>query len=186
VDVVTLLRSRRSIRHYHERLVPEEMLRQLLEAAMAAPTACNSQPWEFVVVTQPEVMAQLRGRLLFARYNASAAIAVCGNPGRAHNSAGERYWVQDYSAATENILIAAAALGLGGVWIGVYPLPSVIAPVREVLNLPEQVTPLSLVYVGYPAESPPPSQRYDEHRVYWEQYEPRERRAKTKNAKMHA
>jgi nitroreductase len=162
------------------------MLRLLLQAAMAAPTAANSQPWEFVVVTDPEMLDRLRGRLLFARYNAPAAIVVCGHPEIANNSAGRQYWVQDCSAATQNILIAATGLGLGAVWIGVYPLPSVIAPVREILGLPEEVMPLSLVYVGYPAETPPPSDRYDARRVYWERYEPRKHRARVKNAKHKA
>lgn len=150
---------------------------------MAAPTAANSQPWEFVVVTLPDTLALIRDRLLFARYNAPAAIVVCGNLEIANNTAARNFWVQDCSAATENILIAAAALGLGSVWIGIYPLPSVIEPVRGILGLPPNVTPLSLVYVGYPAEERPPSERYDEERVYWEQYEPRKRRARLKNAK---
>jgi nitroreductase len=183
MDVVDLLRSRRSIRAFAERPVPPEVLTRLLVAAMTAPSACNSQPWEFVVVTQPETMDRLRSKLLFARYNAPAAIAVCANPGIAHSAVARHYWVQDCSAATQNILIAATGLGLGAVWIGVYPLPSVIAPVRQTLGLPEHVTPLALVYVGYPAESKPPSDRYDERRVYWEQYDPRKRRARHKNAK---
>jgi nitroreductase len=163
VDAYAVLCARRSIRSYQDRPVPQELLRALLEAAMAAPTAANSRPWEFVVVTAPDTLALLRERLLFARYNAPAAIVVC--------------------AATENILIAAAALDLGAVWIGVYPMPGVIKPVRDILGLPENVTPLSLVYLGYPAEERPPSERYDERRVYWEQYEPRKRRARIKNAK---
>jgi nitroreductase len=183
MDAYAVLCARRSICKYQERPVPPETLRALLEAAMAAPTAANSQPWEFVVITQPETLASLREKLLFARYYAPAAIAVLGNPEIANNTVGRQFWVQDCSAATENILIAAAALGLGAVWIGVYPQPSVIKPVREILGLPENVTPLSLVYVGYPAEERPPSERYDEKRVYWEQYEPRKRRARRKNAK---
>jgi nitroreductase len=188
VDVIDLLRSRRSVRAYEDRPVAPDLLRQLLVAAMAAPSACNSQPWEFVVVTQPETLEHLRAKLLFARYNAPAAIAVCANLRIAHSSAAQHYWVQDCSAATENILIAATGLGLGAVWIGVYPLPSVMAPVRQILGLPEDVTPLSLVYVGYPAEQNPPNDgeghgRYEERRVYWEQYEPRKRRARKKNAK---
>jgi nitroreductase len=183
VDAYAVLCARRSIRSYQDRPVPQELLRALLEAAMAAPTAANSRPWEFVVVTAPDTLALLRERLLFARYNAPAAIVVCGNPDVANNTAGRQFWVQDCSAATENILIAAAALDLGAVWIGVYPMPGVIKPVRDILGLPENVTPLSLVYLGYPAEERPPSERYDERRVYWEQYEPRKRRARIKNAK---
>lgn len=184
-DIVDLLRSRRSVRAYEDRPVAPELLRRLLVAAMAAPSASNSQPWEFVVITRPAILERLRSKLLFARYNAPAAIAVCANLRIAHNSAAQHYWVQDCSAATQNILIAAAGLGLGSVWIGVYPLPSVMAPVRQVLALPEDVTPLSLVYVGHPTEHEPPNghDRYEERRVYWEQYEPRKRRARKKNAK---
>lgn len=185
-DILETIFKRRSVRQFTAQPLEQEMIHCLLEAAMAAPTACNSQPWEFVVVTEPAVLDQLRSKLLFARYNAPCVVAVCGNPGIAHNKAGRDYWVQDCSAAMENLLIAAAGLGLGAVWIGVYPVPSVIRPVREVLNLPEAVTPLGLAMVGYPAEGalPHPRTQYAEHRVHWQVYEPRKPRAKIKNAKF--
>jgi nitroreductase len=182
-DIMEIIFKRRSIRHYADRPVGQEQLTLLLQAAMAAPTACNSQPWEFIVVTERAILDRLREKLLSARYNAPAAIVVCGNPAIAHDSAGERYWVQDCSAATENILIAAAGLGLGTVWIGVYPLPSTIGAVRAILAIPDHVTPLCLVYVGYPAAEKAPRTQYDDHRVYWQQYEPRKKGAKLKNAK---
>jgi nitroreductase len=150
---------------------------------MSAPTACNSQPWEFIVVTEPDVLSLLREKFLFARYNAPAAIVVCGNIDIANNSAGRDHWIQDCSAATENILIAAAGMGLGAVWIGVYPYPSKIKPVKDALGIPENVTPLSMIYVGHPAKTKEPRTQYDEHRVYWQCYEPRKRRPKSKNAK---
>lgn len=183
-DIIDIILSRRSIRQFTAEPVDHETLTLLLKAAMSAPTACNSQPWEFVVVTEPDVLAHLREKNLFARYNAPAAIVVCGNIGIANSSAGREHWVQDCSAATENILIAAAGMGLGAVWIGVYPYPSKIKPVAEVLGIPENVTPLSMVYVGHPAETKEPRTQYDEHRVYWQCYEPRKRRPKIKNAKF--
>lgn len=158
------------------------LLRAATEGS-AAPTAANSQPWEFVVVTEPERLARLREKLLFGRYNAPAAIVVCANQRVANNSAAQHYWVQDCSAATENVLLGPVALGLGAVWIGVHPIPGVARAVSVVLGIPDEVAPLGVVYVGYPAEEKPPSERYDERRVYWEEYEPRKRRAKTKNAK---
>lgn len=182
-DVMEYILRRRSIRAYQPREVEPEKLELLLRAAMAAPTACNSQPWEFVVVTDQEVLAELTGKLYAGHYNPAAAIAILGNPQIANNSAAKHFWVQDCSAAAENILIAAAGMDLGAVWIGVYPLPTVIKPVAEVLHLPEQVIPLGVIYVGYPAESKPPRTQYDPHRVYWQHYEPRKRRAKLKNAK---
>jgi nitroreductase len=182
-DILGAIFQRRSVRHYTEQEVEREKLDFLLQAAMAAPNACNSQPWEFVVVTDVGIMARLRGALYAGHYNAPCAIVVSGNLGIANNSAARYYWVQDCSAATENILIAATALGLGTVWIGAYPLPSVIKPVSEILNLADGVVPLSIVYVGYPAEEKPARTQYDEHRVYWDQYAPRKPRGKTKNAK---
>jgi nitroreductase len=182
-EIIDIILSRRSIRQFKAETVDDETLTLLLKAAMSAPTACNSQPWEFIVVTQKEMLDQIRAKILFARYNASAAIVVCGNVNIANNSAARDHWVQDCSAATENILIAAAGLGLGAVWIGIYPYPSKIKPVAEVLGIPEHVTPLSMVYIGYPAETKEPRTQYDEHRVYWQSYEPRKRRPKIKNAK---
>lgn len=182
-DILDIILRRRSIRRYSTQPVEQEKIIQLLQAAMAAPNAANSQPWEFIVVTDKDVLEKLQANLRFARYNAPAAIVVCGNLEIANNSAARFYWVQDCSAATENILIAATGLGLGSVWIGVYPLPSVIKPVCEILNIPEGVIPLCVIYLGYPAEEKAPRTQYDERRVYWQQYEPRKKRRKIKNAK---
>ena len=182
-EIIDILLSRRSIRQFTPAPVGRETLILLLKAAMSAPTACNSQPWEFIVVTEPEVLARIREKFLFARYNAPAAIVVCGNEKIANNSAAREHWVQDCSAAMENILIAAAGMGLGAVWIGVHPYPSKIKPLAEALGIPENVTPLGMAYVGHPAETKEPRTQYDEHRVYWQCYEPRKRRPKIKNAK---
>lgn len=182
-DVMELIFSRRSIRQFTPDPVDNETLILLLKAAMAAPSACNSHPWEFIVVTEKETLDFIRERFLFARYNAPAAIVVCGNIRTANNSVARDHWVMDCSAATENILIAATGLGLGAVWIGVYPLPSRIRILAELLGMPEHVTPLCMVYVGHPAEQKKSRTNYDEHRVYWQGYEARKRRAKIKNAK---
>ena len=182
-QILDVIKARRSIRAYQDRPVDREDLICLLEAAMAAPTACNSQPWDFIVIDEPEGMAALRRTLRFGPYNAPAAIVVCGNPERAHNAEGRKYWVQDCAAATENVLIAATGLGLGTVWIGIYPLPSVIKPVVKLLGLPESVTPLCAVYVGYPAEQKRPRTQFDAYHVYWQRWEPRKKRARLKHAR---
>ncbi len=183
MDILSVIFSRRSIRKYQERRVEREILTSLLQAAMAAPTAANARPWEFVVVDEPENLLQLKAVLPFGQYNAPAAIVVCGNPDIGSNTAGRFYWVQDCSAALENMLIAAAGIGLGSVWIGVYPLESRVKGLRTALNMPENVTPLGVMYVGYPAEQKEARTQYDDHRVYWQVYEERKRRAKEKNAK---
>jgi nitroreductase len=163
--------------------VDREILVKLLQAAMAAPTAANAQPWEFVVVDEPESLEKLKENLPFGHYNTPAAIVVCGNPELSHNTAGRFYWVQDCSAAVENILIAAAGMDLGTVWIGIYPHESRVGIIRKVLNMPDHVTPLGAVYVGYPAEKKEARTQYDEHRVHWQVYEERKRRSKLKDAK---
>jgi len=161
---------RRSIRKYTAQPVEPEKLELLLRAAMAAPSAMNCKPWEFVVVTDPEELAQFRRRLLFGDRNAPAAVVVCGNPFRSANPAAHLFWVQDCSAATENILVAAAGLGLATVWIGVHPVKEFVRIVRQVVGLPRHVTPLCIVYVGYAAEEKPSRTQYDEGRVHRQRY----------------
>jgi nitroreductase len=181
--VIDIIFQRRSIRKYTDQPVEPEKIELLLKAAMAAPSAVNSQPWEFVVVTENEMLEKLRGKLLFGRYNAPVAITVCGSPKVALSPAGKKYWIQDCSAAIENILIAAVGLGLGTVWIGVYPIEPAVKSVRQVLNIPEEVTPLGVIYVGYPGETKEARTRYNERLIHWQQYEPRKQRVKQKNTK---
>lgn len=169
-DIMSYIFSRRSIRKYLDKDVDRDNLVLLLEAAMSAPTASNNQPWEFVVVTEKEKMYDLRKTLDSAKYNAPAAIVVCGNMKFAKGEM-QKYWIQDCSAAIENILLAAAGLELGGVWIAVYPNPSSIKSVSDILNIPEHVIPLGITYIGYPGEEKEPRTQFDEQRIFWEQYD---------------
>jgi nitroreductase len=159
---------RRSIRKYTDRPVKPEKLDLLLQAGMAAPSAMNCKPWEFVVVTEAERLAQFRTRLLFGDRNAPAAIVVCGHPALSANPTARLFWVQDCSAAAENILIAATGLGLGTVWIGVHPVAQFVKTVRQIVGLPRGVTPLCIVYVGYAVEQKPARTQYDPARVHKE------------------
>ena len=170
MTVLDTIFQRRSIREYADRAVPREVLVDLLRAAMAAPSAVNKQPWEFVVVTRPERMVDLQAVLSYGRYNAPAAVVVCGVPEAAQNEPTGSYWVQDCSAATENLLIAAVGLGLGTVWTGVYPVAERVRDVQRVLGLPPRVVPLGVILVGYPAEEKPARTQYREERVHWELY----------------
>lgn len=162
--------ARRSIRKYRDQPVEKEKLEILLKAAMAAPSARNGKPWEFVVVTQPEGMAKVRSVMIFGRYNAPAAIIVCGNTSFIRRPLSQSFWVQDCSAATENILLAAVELGLGTVWLGVHPIPNFSKGISKVLSLPKTIKPLNVIYVGYPAEEKPPRTQYDQGRVHWEKF----------------
>lgn len=159
--------SRRSIRKYTPDLVSEEDIKTLLEAAMAAPSASNRKPWHLVVVTGRETLDKLADSHRYGKmlYDAPLCVAVCGD-----TSTSERFWVQDCSAATENLLLAATALGLGAVWLGVHPSEERVADIREVLGIPEGVTPLNLVSIGHPAEEKEPRTQYDEERVHREKW----------------
>jgi nitroreductase len=161
---------RRSIRKYTDQPVEPEKLDLLMQAAMAAPSAMNCKPWEFVVVTNPEKIMQFRKRLVFGNRNAPAVIVVCGNPSLSPNPAARLFWQQDCSLAAQNILIAATSLGLGTVWIGVHPVAEFVRVVRDVVGLPRHVIPLALLYVGYPAEEKSSRTQYDESRVHRGQY----------------
>lgn len=166
-DVINTILKRRSIRKFTDQPVEKEIMVQLLQAAMAAPSASNGQPWEFVVITEIEVMDRLRSTLMFGKMNAPGAICVLGSSRMQKNKAGDKFWVQDCSAATENILLAANALGLGSVWVGIHPVALFKLRVSEILNLPEGTTPLNLIYIGYPAEEKEPRTQYEDARVQW-------------------
>ena len=173
--------KRRSIRKFMDKPIKKELIIDLLKAGMAAPSACNNQPWEFIVVS--DNIEKLRNVMFFGNYNAPLAIVVCGNLKLAKGGL-ERYWVQDCSAAIENILLAATSFDLGSVWIGLHPIESAVGPVRELLDLPEFVEPLGVALVGYPAEEKEPRTQYNEKRVYWEQYDKnRKHRTRSKNMK---
>lgn len=161
---------RRSTRKFLQQPVEEEKLDLLLRAAMAAPSATNSLPWEFVVVTEEEKLAGLRNIAPFGKFNAPAAIVVCGSMKVAGNPSGRMFWVQDCSAATENILLAAVELGLGACWIGIHPIPLIGPAVARYLKMPRGVQPLNLIYVGYPEFVKNPRTQYLAERIHWQEY----------------
>ena len=166
MDAYQAILTRRSIRQYTDQAVPPEVIRQLLAAAMQAPSAGNGQPWLFVVATERRVLDALAGVLPYGKMllQAPLGVIVCGD---LRMDPGRRYWVQDCSAATENLLLAAHALGLGAVWLGVYPQDDRVKALRIVLGLPEGVIPLAAIAIGYPAETIAPVDRYSEQRVHY-------------------
>ena len=165
-DLLDTIKKRRSIRRYTAQTVTDERIRQLLEAAMAAPSASNIQPWEFVVVNDPDLKRQLAQTHTWSSMAADAAVVfvVCGNERASH------HWVEDASAATENLLLAVTALGLGAVWVGIYPNTDREAHVRRVLAIPREMRVLCLVPVGHPAEEKPPQTKYKESKVHHERW----------------
>jgi len=169
-DILEHILSRRSIRKYTDQAVARKEILRLLEAGMAAPSASNRQPWEFIVVTDGELLAKLRKGLVFGRYQAPVAIVVCGNMRRAWAGPARGFWIQDCSAAAENILLAATGLGLGAVWIGVHPIKPLARVVSRVLSFPKHIVPLGVIYVGHPAETKEPRTQYDQAKVSWQRY----------------
>lgn len=169
-ETLNYIFRRRSMRIFLQQPVEEEKLELLLMAAMAAPTATNSQPWEFVVVTEEERLAGLRSIAPFGKFYAPAAIVVCGSMRVAANPSGRMFWVQDCSAATQNILLGAVELGLGACWIGIHPIPLIGPAVAKHLKLPRGVQPLNLIYIGYPEHPKNPRTQYLPERVHWQEY----------------
>lgn len=164
MDAVETILSRRSIRRYTSQKVSDQVIRELLQAAMSAPSASNEQPWHFIVLHDPKILREIPK---FHPYSgmlreAPIALLVCVDL----DMGTEGFLVQDGSAATENILIAAHAKGLGAVWLGVYPLRERITGMRKLLNIPERILPLSLVSIGFPAEKIPKEDRFQPSRVH--------------------
>ncbi|EQB88005.1 nitroreductase [Clostridium punense] len=157
--------KRRSIRKYKDIKVSDEFVEDLLRAAMAAPSAGNEQPWEFVVLRDKEVMKRITEIHPYSKMllNSDVAIVICGDE---EKEVFKGYWVQDCSAATENILLAAQDMGLGAVWLGVYPIADRVEKIKELLGLPDNVIPLSIVPVGYPDEEKTPADRFDKTRIH--------------------
>jgi nitroreductase len=169
MEAMEAILSRRSIRSYTRQLVPEELIQELLEAGMSAPSSGNQQPWQFILINDRKILDEIPEHHPYARMltEAPLAIAVCGDM---HLEKNKGMWVQDCSAATENILIAAQAKGLGAVWLGVFPREERVLAMRKLLNIPEHVIPLSVIAIGYPGEQKPPAKRFNEARIHYNQW----------------
>lgn len=159
--------KRRSVRKYTSEPVSDEMIEALMHAAMSGPSAVNRMPWDFYVVTDPETLAKLRKASHFTNIQAPLVIVVCGNLNRALPLQMAEYWVQDCSAATENILLRAVDLGLGTCWCGILPQKGPMAKVQEILGLSAKQVPLNVIHVGHPAEQPTPRDQYNEKYVHY-------------------
>lgn len=170
--VMENLMTRTSIRAYQDRPVEDEKVEQLLRAAMAAPTAGNRQPWKFVVIKDKQTLKAISGHFNTMKMaeHAPLAIVVCGDMDNTYPADGRDYWVEDTSAATENLLLAAHALGLGAVWCGIYPLQERVAYLKDLLSLPENIVPLNVVPVGYPAENPKPKDKWKPENIHYEKW----------------
>lgn len=168
---LTLIFARRSVRQFTSREVGDAEVRDLLDAAMSAPSAVGKDPWQFIVVRNPGTRRRLTEALPNGQFlvQAPVAIVVCGDRNLVHDHQ-ESYLLQDCSAAVENLLIAAPALGLGACWTGVHPRPERVEAVGKLFALPAHVLPVAVVAVGHPAQMPPPRSRWNEAAVHREKW----------------
>lgn len=168
--VLNVIQNRKSVRRYTDQAVSKEEINTLLKAGMAAPTAGNKQPWAFVAVSDKQILAKLGDALPYAKMTktASAAIVVCGDLTKTFDGEVESlYWVQDASAASENILLAVEAMELGAVWTGVYPMMERVELVQDILDIDEHLVPLNVIAIGHPDGDTPAKDKWKEENIIW-------------------
>ncbi|MDR0385311.1 MAG: nitroreductase family protein [Prevotellaceae bacterium] len=165
--VLSVIHSRKSVRNFIAgKTIPDATLDLIVAAGMAAASAMNLQPRHFIVIDERAVMDALSDDLPYAKmlYHASAAIVVCGDT--AITAGNLSFWEFDCSLASGNILLAVEAAGLGAVWTAVHPDAKRIATVRKILNLPENIIPLNVIPVGYPAGNDTPTDKFDSKKIH--------------------
>ncbi|MGC9324850.1 MAG: nitroreductase family protein [Desulfomonilia bacterium] len=170
MDVFEAIHTRRSVREYEDTPIPDDILEKVLRAAMNAPSAKNEQPWHFVVITDRDILEQVPTFHPYAEMvlKAPVVIAVCADS--TLERAAHGYWIADCSAATQNILLAAHALGLGAVWAGIFPQEERMKGLQKLLGLPEHVLPLALVPMGYPRKKGKHKDRFLPERIHYNRW----------------
>lgn len=171
-DMLDCIMTRASVRTYTDEQISDDLIEKILRAGMAAPSAVNKQPWEFVVVKDSAMCIALADSLKNMHMLAGAplGIVVCGNLDKAIDGEGESYWIQDCSAVTENMLLAAHAMGLGAVWCGVYPITDRVDYMKKMLEMPENIIPLNMVVFGYPKDETAPKDKWKPENIHLEKY----------------
>lgn len=165
MESLEALKTRRSIRKYKEGKISEDIIKELLNCAMYSPSAFDYQPWHFIVIDKREMFDNILKAAAHAEMikEASHAIILCGDKKLEENIG---LLIQDLSAATQNLLLAAHTYGLGAVWVGIYPFEEIVKGIKEVFNLPENIIPVSMAVIGYPGETPEQPERYKKERVH--------------------
>ncbi|SHF45161.1 nitroreductase family protein [Dysgonomonas macrotermitis] len=166
---ISVIHKRTSIRQFTDQKLTKEQLETLVRAGMAAPSSVNAQPWHFIIVDDPELLQLIGGSVNTSKSvsEAPAAILVCGDMHKAKEGWLQQYWIQDCSAASQNILLAATSMGLGAVWTSIYPAEDRIKKVAEILSLPNYIIPLNVIPVGYPKTPKQPMDKWKPTNVSW-------------------
>jgi nitroreductase len=172
MDTIKTILERRSVRRYTKAPVPREILLQLAKAGMAAPSSRDARHFRFIMVDDPLLIDQLGDGLPYAKMLLTArhAIIVASDLNMAYDAASTDYWVQDCSAAAENILLAAKALGLGSCWTAAHPRPERVALVKKILALPEHISPLCVIAIGVPTGEDKPREKYNAAHVHFNKW----------------
>ncbi len=167
-STVEIIQTRASVRQFTMQKPTEEQIDTLLRCAFSAPTAMNKQPWHFMVIDEPALLQKIGESFPYSRVanNCQVCFVPCGDMTLALEGNSKDFWIQDVSAATENLLLAAHAMGLGAVWTGLYPDVERVGLLRELLGLPDHIVPLCIVPVGYPAEQPAVKDKYKAERIH--------------------
>lgn len=169
METIKAILTRRSIRKYADKAIAAEHYEVMLKAAMHAPSARNRQPWHFILINERPVLKSLSEvspswKMLD---EAAGAIVICGDPELEES---ESFIIQDCSAATQNILLAAHELGLGTVWLGVHPKEDRLIPLKNILHIPEHIVPVSMIAIGNPAEEREQPDRYNTGRIHQDRW----------------
>ena len=169
--VIENILTRKSVRYFTGDTITQAQIETLLRCAMAAPSAMNKQPWAFIVVTDPAQLQRIGCEMpnTRCRNHPACAFVPCGDLSKALESRPD-FWVNDVSAATENLLLAAHAMGLGAVWTGIHPDPDRVVQLQAILQLPEHIVPLCAVPVGVPAESPAVKEKFNEENIHYNRW----------------
>lgn len=158
--------ARRSIRKYKDQEISDDIIKELLTLGMAAPSACNRQPWEFYVIKNKQIIDKLSTNDIVHSFPSPLKIVVCGNKKNFLQGPGQQIWTSDCSAAIENILLGVTDLDLGATWIGVWPNETKIQFVKDTLSLEEDIIPFGILNIGYPNEIKEERSQYDENKIH--------------------
>ncbi len=170
MELFKAIHTRRSIRKYQDKDVPNELIEILLAAAMMAPSAADARPWQFIVIRDPEIKNQIKNVHPYVAMitQAPLGILICGDLSK-EKFAG--YWVQDCSAAMQNLLLAAHAKGLGAVWTGIHPMKERETQFKEICQLPDHIIPLGLAVIGWPYQAPRTENRYSKSCIHYDHWQ---------------
>ena len=171
-DTLKTISNRKSVRSYKKEMVGKDQLDLLVKAAMAAPTAVDRRPWEFLIITEQTLLQKLNEVLPYAKMvtQAGSAIIILGDTEKQFGGPASHFWIMDCSAATENLLLAAESMGLGAVWTAIYPDEERVSKVRELLQIPKRYIPLNLIPVGIPTGEDKPKDKYNPDQIHWEKW----------------